>query len=100
MKKLTKEELLEVVTKLYNVDYDTEEEGDELMDLFKENIPYQDIIYELMYSKQNEHLTPEEIVEKALAYKPVIIELGGPKYSEAELQRKDKKRKLKFVEER
>ena len=89
MNKLTKEELVQLVTKIYNCEADTEEEIEQLIDIFEQNVPYQNIS-NLIYGKNNK-LTPEEIVEKALAHKPVIIELGGPKYTEDELSRKDKK---------
>jgi hypothetical protein len=88
MKKLSKQELIEVVTKIRNVEYETEEEGAELMYIFEQNVPFQDL-YELKH--QNPDLTPEELVEKALAHKPFIIELGGPKYTEEELTHKGKK---------
>jgi hypothetical protein len=93
MKKLTRQELLEVVAKICYCDYDTEEERSELMDLFQRNVPHDNV-----YALRGENLTPEEMVEKALAHKPVIIELRGPQYSEAELQHKDKKQKLKFTD--
>jgi hypothetical protein len=88
MQKLNRQELIEIVTKIYNCEYNTEKEGSNLIDIFRKNVPYQDIL-ELLH--KNAHLTPEELVEKALAHKPVIIELGGPKYTEDELSRKDKK---------
>ena len=87
MKKLSKQELIELVTKIRNVDFKTEEEGDELIELFEYNIIHPEGYGLIFHHKPR--LTPEEIVEKALAYKP--IELGGPKYTEEELSRKDKK---------
>jgi hypothetical protein len=89
IKKLTKQELIELVTKIYNFECKTERERSELMQLFAANVPH-DNVYELVFGN-NATLTPEEVVEKALAHKPVIIELGGPKYTEEELTHKGKK---------
>ena len=88
MKKLTKEQLIELVAKIYSCECDTEEERSKLRQTFEANVPYQDV-WQLFH--QNADSTPEEIVEKALAHKPVIIELGGPIYSKNDDNNKDKK---------
>ena len=89
MQKLNRQELIEVVTKICNGEYDNEKQRSELMRIFENNVPYQDVYF--LIHEYYDKLTPEGIVEKALAHKPFIIELGGPKYTEEELSRKDKK---------
>jgi len=73
-KKLTKEELIKLVEEIIAVNYNTEEEGAALCALLESNVldPY--IIDYIYFHKPR--LTPEEIVEKALSYKPII--LGPP----------------------
>ena len=74
--KLNKLELIKLVTKICICEYKTEKEGDKLIDEFEKNVPSQDILRLL---HRYGELTPEEIVEKALAHKPFVIHLGGPK---------------------
>ena len=90
MNKLTKEELIQLVTKICNIEYNTDDELDAALHQFEQNVPH-DNVTKLIFGMDNEDLTPEEIVEKALAHKPFIIELGGPKYTEEELTHKGKK---------
>lgn len=50
----------------------TEEELDEMLDTFLESVPdpnAADYIYDVQY----DHLTSEEIVEKALSYRPIQL---------------------------
>jgi hypothetical protein len=71
IKKLNKQELIELVKKISNADFDSEEEGVELRYLLRSNVldPY---ITDYIFSNQYD-LTAEEIVEKALSYKPIIL---------------------------
>lgn len=68
---MKKKELIELVKKIRAGKFETEEERSEMLEIFESNVPdpeASDLIY---YHKPR--LTPEEIVEKALAYKPIII---------------------------
>lgn len=76
--KLTKQELIILANKICHAEYSTEKERSKLIQQFADNVPHNNV-YSLIFSKENEHLTPEEIVEKALAHKPFVIHLGGPK---------------------
>ncbi|MBU4643126.1 bacteriocin immunity protein [Bacillus toyonensis] len=64
--KLTKNEVLELVKKIYELDM-TEEEVSAAVDVFEENVPYPaagDLIF-----WDSRDLTPEEVVEIAWNYK-------------------------------
>ena len=65
-KKLTREELINLVNKIVECE-GSEEEIDEMIDMVKKNVPYPDIS-DLIYWNEEE-LTPEQIVDKALEYK-------------------------------
>lgn len=71
MKKLNKQDLIDLVNKIINVEFYTEQEGDKLIDLFERNVPHPEVVT-LIYHHKPE-LTAEEIVEKALSYKPIIM---------------------------
>lgn len=65
---MSREELLVLVNRIISVDGD-EEEIAEMVELFERNVPHpapSDLIY-------YEDLSSEEIVEKALAYKPIAL---------------------------
>lgn len=68
--KLTKEELVQLVRKIANCE-GTEEEIEEWMDILEENVPHPEISDLIFYP--DEEMTPEEIVEKALSYKPINL---------------------------
>jgi hypothetical protein len=77
MDKLSKSNLIEIVKKIKEADFDTEEDLDNALYLFLDNVPDPEasrLIYNIKPS-----LSPEEIVDKALAYKPIIF---GPPPSE------------------
>ncbi len=74
MSKITKKELLALVTKICDGQYNTEEERDHLVTCFENNVLDPEAA-NLIFHHQPE-LTPEEIVDKALSYKPII--LGPP----------------------
>lgn len=73
-KKLSREELIELVKKLMNFK-GTEEESIELLQRIEANVldPY--ISDYIFWSKPE--LTAEEVVDKALAYKPIILPAPG-----------------------
>lgn len=69
MEKLNREQLIELVDRIKNAEGETEEENDALIDLFLENVPdpnASNYIFEIEY----EDLSTEEVVDKALSYKP------------------------------
>ena len=69
-KKLTREELINLVNKIVECE-GSEEEIDEMIDMVKKNVPYPDIS-DLIYWNEEE-LTPEQIVDNALEYKPMQL---------------------------
>ncbi|SFS52486.1 bacteriocin immunity protein [Marininema halotolerans] len=70
MKRLNREELVELVRRIIDVD-GTEEEIDQMIDLFEEIVPNPKGSG-LIFYPENEDVTPEEIVEEALHYEPII----------------------------
>lgn len=73
-RKLNRKQLIEIVKKICIVDYAIEEEYEQDLSIFLDNVPdpeASDLIFH-----HNPELSPEEIVDKALAYKPII--LGPP----------------------
>lgn len=71
MNKLSKKQLIELVTKIREGNYLSEKEHDDDIDLFLENVPDPEAADLISFHKPR--LTPEEIVEKALSYKPIIL---------------------------
>lgn len=69
-KKLTREELIDLVNKIIECE-GSEEEIDEMIEVVKRNVPYPDIS-DLIYWSEDE-LTPEQIIDKALNYKPIQL---------------------------
>ncbi|BBK78747.1 bacteriocin immunity protein [Clostridium butyricum] len=69
-KRLTREELIDLVNKIIECE-GSEEEIDEMIEVVKRNVPYPDIS-DLIYWSEDE-LTPEEIIDKALNYKPIQL---------------------------
>lgn len=65
---MSREELIELVEKIMKCE-GTEEEIDNMIDVLEENVvdPY---VTDYIYYEEN---TPEEVVDKALAYKPIIL---------------------------
>jgi hypothetical protein len=70
MRKLGREQLIQLVTKIINVE-GSEEQIDEWVQLVEDNVPHP-AVTDLIYYSQ-EQLTPEQIVDKALAYKPIQL---------------------------
>ena len=69
-KRLSREELLELVVNICNATFDSEEEYEAALESLEINVPDQEAAN--LFRQINPELTPEEIVEKALAYKPII----------------------------
>lgn len=68
--RLTREELIELVNKIIECE-GSEEEIDVMIEVVKRNVPYPDIS-DLIYWSEDE-LTPEQIIDKALNYKPIQL---------------------------
>jgi len=65
---MTREELVELVKKIVTVQ-GTEEEIDGMLELLKKNVPDPRVSNYIFYDE----LTPEQIVDKALSYKPIQL---------------------------
>ncbi|MEG0296702.1 MAG: bacteriocin immunity protein [Clostridium sp.] len=70
LKKLTREELINLVNRIVECE-GAEEEIDEMIEVVKRNVPHPEIS-DLIYWNEEE-LTPEQIVDKALEYKPIQL---------------------------
>lgn len=66
---MTREELINLVKEILDVENKTEKEIDKLMDILKQNVPNPDVS-DLIYWND---LTPEEIIDRALSYKPIQL---------------------------
>ena len=65
---MSKEELIELVDKIMKCE-GTEEEVDNMIDILKKNVIDPEVTNYIFYEEN----TPEEVVNKALAYKPIIL---------------------------
>jgi hypothetical protein len=70
MDKLNRTQLIELVNRIINVE-GTEEEIDDMLTLLEENVLDPEVS-KLIYWN-DEELTAEEIVDKALSYKPIEL---------------------------
>ena len=71
MDKLSRQKLIELVTKICEAEFDSEEEYEYALRELEDNVvdPYRsDYIFH-----HTPELTPEEIVDKALSYKPICL---------------------------
>lgn len=64
-------ELIKLVERILSAE-DTEKKLHELIELLEAHIPDPQVV-NYMYSKEYEDLTPEQIVDKALSYKPFYL---------------------------
>jgi len=67
---LSKKELVELVDKIMQGE-GTEEEIDEMINLLEKNVPHPEVSHLIFWPEKE--LTPEEIVEEALNYKPILL---------------------------
>lgn len=67
-----REELVELVRKIKNAE-GTEEELDEMLELLERSVPHPEVSDLIFWDERN--LNPEEIVEEALNYQPIITPL-------------------------
>lgn len=70
LKKLTREELINLVNRIIECE-GTEEEIDEMIEVIERNVPHPEVS-DLIYWN-DEELTPEQIVDIALGYKPIQL---------------------------
>ena len=68
--RLTKVELVELVSKISNAAGD-EKQIDEWIDTLEQNVPHPEVADLIFYPE--EEMTAEEIVEAALSYKPIHL---------------------------
>lgn len=68
---MDKTELVRIVERLMNAQFSTDEEGSELAELLKRNVPHPAVTNLIFWN--DEELTAEEVVEKALIYKPIPL---------------------------
>lgn len=66
----SREEILTLVEKICFGKYNTEQQRDSMVELFEDSVPDPEAADLIFHHKPE--LTPEEIVEKALSYKPII----------------------------
>lgn len=70
MKRLNKDDLIVLVSKIMNAE-GTEEEIDNRIEILKQNVPHPQVS-DLIFWNEVE-LTPEQVVEQALSYKPIQL---------------------------
>lgn len=66
--KLTRDELIELVRKIMDCE-GTEEEIDEMIVVLEANVSDHEVTDYIYYDEK----TPDEVVDKALAYKPIAL---------------------------
>lgn len=71
-KKMNREELIAIAKKIINLETASEDEEDDLIALFTNNVPDPNAS-DLFFSKEYDGLTAEEIVDKVLSYKPIQL---------------------------
>lgn len=66
---MTRKELIQLVEEILDVEKYSEEQIDEMLEILNRNVPHPEVI-NLIYW---DNLTPEEIIDKALEYKPIQL---------------------------
>jgi len=66
---MKRERLISLVKEIINVDEKLEAEIDKLLEILQRNVPHPEVSDFIYYND----LTPEEIVAKALNYKPIQL---------------------------
>ncbi|PCJ15467.1 MAG: hypothetical protein COB02_17990 [Candidatus Cloacimonadota bacterium] len=72
MTMLSKDKLIALVNRLINVN-GTEDELDDIESLLENELPDPNFVDYIYYPPNGIELSAEEIIEKALAYKPIIL---------------------------
>ncbi|MBP1995071.1 bacteriocin immunity protein [Paenibacillus eucommiae] len=75
MERLTRTQILDLVTRLCNGE-GSEEEADEWIEMLQRNVPHPEVSSLIFWPE--EELTPEEIVEQAFNYKPIALKPPYP----------------------
>ena len=65
---MSRDDLIELVDKIMKCE-GTEEEVDNMIEVLKRNVLDPEVTYYIFYEEN----TPEQVVDKALAYKPIIL---------------------------
>jgi len=68
-RKLNREELIVLVTRIMNAEIKTEAEDDQLLEEFLDNVIDPEAVNYIFY----DNLLPEEVVDKALSYNPIRL---------------------------
>lgn len=68
-RKLNREELIVLVTRIMKAEIKTEAEDDQLLEEFLDNVIDPEAVNYIFY----DNLLPEEVVDKALSYKPIRL---------------------------
>ncbi|MFF2554852.1 hypothetical protein ACFVUS_27880 [Nocardia sp. NPDC058058] len=76
MEKLNREQLIDLVGRLISREGGDEETQDRWMDQIESSVSDPNIVEYIYHDFSTPPLTPEQIVDKALAYQPIA--LGGP----------------------
>ncbi len=66
---MTKQELIGLVEEIINVRGKTEKDINILIEILEKNVPHPEVTDLIYY----DDLTPEEVVDKALSYKPIQL---------------------------
>ena len=66
---LTREQIIEMVTKIMNYDYNNDEEYDNAVEELKKGVIDPNISDYIFW----DNLTPEQVADKALSYKPILL---------------------------
>ncbi len=74
---MSKEELIKLVEKIKNCE-GTEEELDGMIELLENNVPHPEVSDLIFWGEEK---TPQEIVELALSYKPIMLWLKNTNMS-------------------
>ena len=69
MNKLSREEIVEIIKDILDVQNHSESEIDQLIEKLEDGVTDPEITDYIYY----EELTPEEIADKALSYKPIYL---------------------------
>lgn len=69
MKSLSREEIIEMIKEILDVQNHTESEIDDLVQQLKAGVPDPRITNYIFYDE----LSPEEIADRALSYKPICL---------------------------
>ncbi len=69
----TRPELVELVRRIMDGEGSTEVEADALIDLFQASVPHPAASDLIFYPPGGRSLTPEEVVDAALDYRPIAL---------------------------